>query len=118
MRPVMTDDTAISYDITIVSGEPNPLDVLDYPATEQAWLPIIGPTAMVLARRLVVEGDAFYLASDLARELGVGVPRLWQAFKRLERVNLVDIEPSLSECKHEHVIVRAYWPVPKAKVTS
>lgn len=113
----MTAETAISYDISI-DTEVEAFNVLDVPDTEAHWLPVIGPTAMVLARRLVMDGEdgAFYLASDLARDLGVGVPRLWAAFRRLERAKLATIEPDISKCKH--VTVRAYWPVPRPKATA
>ena len=115
MRPVLTPDTASCYDVSIDTETEGALNVLDIPDTEAHWLPVIGPTAMVLARRLVMDGTdgAFYLASDLARDLGVGVPRLWAAFRRLERAKLVYIEPSFSKAKA--VTVRAYWPIPRPK---
>lgn len=116
MRPVLTADTAVSYDVSI-DNEVEALNVLDIPDTEAHWLPLIGPTAMVLARRLVMDNPgAFYLASDLARDLGVGVPRLWAAFKRLERAKLITIDPTMSKCKC--VTIRAYWPVPRPKAAT
>lgn len=116
MRPVLTPDTPVSIDVSI-DTEVDAFGVLDV-EVEAHWLPVIGPTAMVLARRLIADGEdgSFYLASDLASDLGVGVPRLWAAFKRLERAKLVDIEPSLSKCKA--VTVRAYWPMPRPRVTT
>src|SRR5262245_55392277 len=65
------------------------LDVLDAD-TEAKWLPNIGPSAMVLARRLVSATSKclVYSTTELAEDLGIGVPRLMLAFKRLERARL------------------------------
>lgn len=117
MRPVITPDTPDVIDVVLVDGgtyESHPLDVLDYPTTERAWLPILGPSAMVLARHLVTSDRGIYPMSELARDLGIGVPRLWAAFKRLERFDLVEIvTPDWSP--HPIIRVRAHWPMPKAK---
>lgn len=83
---------------------------------EVAWLPIVGPTALLLARRLVAadrdatDRDATLVRVDeLAPSLGVGVPRLWTALGRLERRGLVTV--AIDEVNRVAVVkIKGVWP--------
>ena len=89
-------------------AHPTMTDVLSDEGVE-AWLPSLGPTAMLLAQRLVRDGGGSYVTRELARELGVGAGRLWNAVERLEQRQLVTVEP---EQFGPIVTIRSRWPQP------
>jgi hypothetical protein len=91
------------------------LDVLDY-NTEYLWLPTIGPSAMVLARLLLSDTSerSTYPTTSLAYDLGIGVPRLWEACNRLRRARLATVtEPGWSPMPH--LTLHAFWPQPRQR---
>lgn len=76
------------------------------PYVEHAWLPIVGPTALLLARRLyetLGRGSVELDVAELAADIGVGKSRLLGAFARLERFGLARVEGRI-------VILRGVWP--------
>jgi hypothetical protein len=87
-------------------AHPTMTDVLSDEAVE-VWLPSLGPTAMLLAQRLVRDGGGTYVTRELAREIGVGAGRLWNAVERLEQRQLVTIEPAQFGAM---VSIRSRWP--------
>lgn len=81
-------------------------------ACVNTWLPILGPTAMLLAQRLVHDEGGTYVTRELASELGVGAARLWQAVERLEKRQLVTVEAE----QHGPIVgIRNRWPNPPAR---
>lgn len=92
-----TTNVIVQHVIPSQGGKPIPPDVLhpirgDY--VEVNWLPVIGPTATLLARRLdqFAGGLTPMDVSSLAHGLGVGRSRFWQALDRLQRFGLADVE--------------------------
>lgn len=57
---------------------------------ENEWLPIIGPTAYLLARKLLLGGHE-QAAARVAKSLGVGENKLLAAVNRLERFGLATV---------------------------
>ena len=115
MKPTTSNlPTSVHVTILTTQDERFLLPVLSR-ETETLWLPNIGPSAMVLARRLVAqERTDIYDMAALAPAIGVGVPRLWEAFNRLRRAKLATIntpEWSPIPC----VAMHAFWPRPRAK---
>ena len=108
LRP--EDVPAFVHVRVIVGMESSPLNALDDEA-ERAWLPIIGPTAMLLARRLITEGDDIYNVAELAAQFGVNALRMWAAFQRLDRRKLILIE-RVDWSSAPEVTVRTRWPNP------
>lgn len=115
-RLTPTDVPAYVHVRVIIGMESSPLHVLDA-ETEKAWLPTLGPTAMLLARRLIAGGDDIYKVDELARQFGVGALRLWNAFTRLDRRRLILIE-HVDWSSAPIVTARARWPHPSRAVTS
>ena len=76
---------------------------------ESEWLPIIGPTAWLLARRLVRDGGSPYLTADLARDLGVQPGKVWSTLRSLQHFKLAAIE-SENGSDPAVVTVRNRWP--------
>ena len=76
------------------------------------WLPILGPTAMLLAQRLVRDEGGTYVTSELAHEFGVGPTRLWTAVTRLEKRQLVVVDPAQFG---PIVTIRSRWDNPPAR---
>lgn len=89
---------------------------------EHHWLPIIGPTAMLLARRLdglLAHNDGNCVdieVEPLAHSLGVGVSRLWHALDRLKRRRLLTLN-HVTETTTV-VVLRRYWPTVPEKGSS
>ena len=81
-------------------------------ACVNTWLPILGPTAMLLAQRFVNDDGGTYVTRELARDLGVGASRLWLAVERLEKRQLVTVEPTQTG---PVVGIRNRWPNPPAR---
>jgi hypothetical protein len=92
-------------------GNDNPL-YADDEATREAWLPTLGPTAIVLARWMASHAGT-HSTNDIAGQLGVGVARLHHALHRLDRHGLVII--------HDGDPITVYamrrWPEPKRRST-
>lgn len=91
-----TKNVVVRGGIPSQGGAPIPSQALhdirgDY--VEVKWLPVIGPTATLLARRLVglLDGTDPIDVSTLAHGLGVGRSRFWQALDRLQRFGLAGV---------------------------
>jgi hypothetical protein len=86
---------------------------VDEQRVEEAWLPKLGPTALLLARRLC-RGHYVdrYEVDVLARDLGVSAPRLWAAVLRLERCGHASINRDASPpIVRLRTAWRTSWPV-------
>lgn len=105
---VVSDSTPVGY-AHAVSGE----------YVERYWLPVLGPTALLLARRL--DGLLAHHENErvdievepLAHSLGVGVSRLWHALDRLKRRRLLTLN-HVTETTTV-VVLRRFWPTAPEK---
>lgn len=79
---------------------------------ELEWLPILGPTAFLLARRITSDAQQGYFVHDipmLAQSLGVGPDQLRKSIQRLRRYGLLLQDRGAEEFK-----VPDPWPHPGA----
>ena len=77
------------------------------------WLPTIGPTATVLAQRLIQCGKAtriMYATPLLAHSIGVKTSKMWYATRRLERYELASIDDDNPDNPFVYLLDR--WPEP------
>jgi hypothetical protein len=100
-----------NFRAVVTLAHPTMTDVLSDEGVE-TWLPILGPTAMLLAQRLVRDDGGTYVTRELASEMGVGASRLWLAVERLEKRQLVTVE---AEAFGPVVGIRNRWPNPPAR---
>lgn len=71
----------------VIDSDPTNGHDIESAHVEQVWLPILGPTAMLLARRLLRAPHDItdYGLADLAHWLGVGYRKIDVALSRLDR---------------------------------
>ena len=100
--------TPTNFRVVVHLSQPPMVDVLSDECVD-TWLPVLGPTAMLLAQRFVIDGDGSYVTAELARQFGVGTGRLWQAVTRLEKRQLVTVHPEQSG---SIVNIHDHWPNP------
>lgn len=80
--------------------------------SEEVWLPLLGPTAWLVARRVITDARKGYTAQDfevLAKSLGVGTVVLDRALERLIRFQLMS--PDING----NIRVLDPWPPPKRR---
>lgn len=72
---------------------------------EGHWLPVLGPTCYLLARRFAdsTHGITSYTYGDLAFALGVSPTKIRDAVKRLRRFGPVEYEDRI-------IVMPDYWP--------
>lgn len=121
------DDVPLRVHVVHILTDDRPMPMTD-PATLMAWLPIIGPSAMVLAWRLGLDArmpepvraarvdpdTVVYDTAALAASFGIRTARLWQSFERLARFRLVSIDRGPTGLRDPaDVVVFSHWPLPK-----
>lgn len=79
---------------------------------EREWLPVIGPTAWCLARRLNIEGDRSWSWAELGAAVGVSASIAQRSVHRLVMFRLA--QPSLTEPGTVELFTS--WRAPKARL--
>ena len=94
--------------VTVVQGRGTG-HAIDGTYVHEMWLPVIGPTAFLLAGQLV-DLYGYELVTELALSLGVGENRWRQALDRLVRFGLAAVRLDPDDSDRLIVTVLDRWP--------